>query len=137
MRIDAYTHFFPAKYFDNLVASKVPDIGKRVREVPAIHDLDIRRKVIDSFPDYRQIICVALPPIGTYTPPERAEATGITRNATGESTDETSPDLSGDWLVFERAAHRSAPSRHRNPHPTKSSVVSRQSSVDGEDDHNA
>ena len=27
MRIDAYTHFFPAKYFDNLLASKVPDIA--------------------------------------------------------------------------------------------------------------
>ena len=50
MRIDAYTHFFPAKYFENLLASKVPDIGKRVREVPAIHDLDVRRKVIDLFP---------------------------------------------------------------------------------------
>ena len=41
MRIDAYTHFFPAKYFQTLIDSKVPDIGKRVREVPAIHDLDI------------------------------------------------------------------------------------------------
>ena len=73
MRIDAYTHFFPAKYFQRLTDSKVPDIGKRVREVPAIHDLDIRRKVIGSFPDYRQIICVALPPIGTYTPSDKAE----------------------------------------------------------------
>ena len=63
MRIDAYTHFFPAKYFQALLDSKVPDIGKRVREVPAIHELDVRRKVVDSFPDYRQIICVALPPI--------------------------------------------------------------------------
>ena len=79
MRIDAYTHFFPAKYFENLLASKVPDIGKRVREVPAIHDLDVRRKVIDSFPDYRQIICVALPPIGTWTSPDKAE--GIARLA--------------------------------------------------------
>ena len=50
MRIDAYTHFFPAKYFDNLLASKVPDIGKRVREVPAIHDLEVRRKVIELVP---------------------------------------------------------------------------------------
>src|SRR6187551_1048183 len=79
MRIDAYTHFFPAKYFQALVDSKVPDIGKRVREVPAIHDLDVRRKVVDSFPDYRQIICVALPPIGTWTSPDKAE--GIARIA--------------------------------------------------------
>src|SRR5436190_1969740 len=73
MRIDAYTHFFPQKYFQKLTDSKVPDIGKRVREVPAIHDVDVRRKVIDSFPDYKQIICVALPPIGTWTPADKAE----------------------------------------------------------------
>ena len=79
MRIDAYTHFFPAKYFQALVDSKVPDIGKRVREVPAIHDLEVRRKVVSSFPDYKQIICVALPPIGTWTSPDKAE--GIARLA--------------------------------------------------------
>ena len=73
MRIDAYTHFFPPKYFEQLVASKVPDIGKRVREVPAIHDLEVRRKVVSSFPDYKQIISVALPPIGTWTPADKAE----------------------------------------------------------------
>ena len=73
MRIDAYTHFFPQKYFQRLTDGKVPDIGKRVREVPAIHDVDVRRKVVSSFPDYRQIICVALPPIGTWTPAEHAE----------------------------------------------------------------
>src|SRR5437868_12846668 len=73
MRIDAYTHFFPQKYFQRLTESKVPDIGKRVREVPAIHDVEVGRKVIDSFPDYKQIIGVALPPIGTWTPPGQAE----------------------------------------------------------------
>ena len=36
MRIDAYTHFFPQRYFQRLTDSKVPDIGKRVRGVPAI-----------------------------------------------------------------------------------------------------
>src|ERR1043165_4172244 len=73
MRIDAYTHFFPARYFQALTDSKVPDIGKRVREVPAIHALDVRRKVVSSFPDYKQILSVALPPIGTWTAPEKAE----------------------------------------------------------------
>ena len=73
MRIDAYTHFFPQKYFQRLIDSKVPDIGKRVAGVPAIHDVEVRRKVVDSFPDYRQIICVALPPIGTWTPADKAE----------------------------------------------------------------
>ena len=56
MRIDAYTHFIPAKYFKKLLESGLPDIGKRVREVPALHDLDYRRKIVDSFPDYAQIL---------------------------------------------------------------------------------
>src|SRR3954469_25990071 len=73
MRIDAYTHFFPAKYFENLVASKVPDIGKRVREIPSIHDLDVRRKVIDSFPDYAQIISYPQPPFEGMAGPEKAD----------------------------------------------------------------
>ena len=80
MRIDAYTHFFPAKYFQRLMDSKVPDIGKRVSEVPAIHDLDTRRRVIDSFPDYKQIISVALPPIGTWTSADKAEETAQVAN---------------------------------------------------------
>ena len=73
MRIDAYTHFFPKKYFDRLEASNVPDIGKRVREVPAIHDLDLRLKLIDSFQDYRQVISLALPPISAFVKPGEAE----------------------------------------------------------------
>jgi len=80
MRIDAYTHFFPAKYFQRLTDSKVPDIGKRVSEVPAIHDLDTRRRVIDSFPDYKQIISIALPPIGTWTSADKAEETARIAN---------------------------------------------------------
>jgi hypothetical protein len=41
MRIDAYTHFFPKKFFDMLgeVAADYPDMGKRVRSLPALYDL--------------------------------------------------------------------------------------------------
>ena len=42
MRIDAYTHFFPKKFFDRLydVAGQYKDMGKRVRSLPALYDLD-------------------------------------------------------------------------------------------------
>ena len=56
MRIDAYTHFIPEKYFNKIVESGHADIGKRVREIPCIHDLEIRRKIVGSFKDYAQII---------------------------------------------------------------------------------
>ena len=63
MRIDAYTHFIPEKFFNKLVDSGYPDIGKRMREVPCIHDLEIRRQVVDQFDDYAQILSYPMPPL--------------------------------------------------------------------------
>ena len=63
MRIDAYTHFIPKKFFNVLVDSGYPNIGKRMREVPSIHDLDIRKNVVDTFPDYAQILSHGMPPL--------------------------------------------------------------------------
>ena len=68
MRIDAYTHFIPNKFFEKLVASGHGDIGKRVRGVPSIYDLDIRRKIVDKYPDYGQIISYSMPPLEVLTP---------------------------------------------------------------------
>ena len=58
MRIDAYTHFFPKKFFDRMLesAGDYKDMGKRVRAVPALFDLDHRKKIVDMFPDYAQIL---------------------------------------------------------------------------------
>jgi aminocarboxymuconate-semialdehyde decarboxylase len=63
MRVDAYTHFMPSRMFKKLVDSGYPDIGKRMREVPCIHDLDARRKVVDTFDDYAQILSYPMPPL--------------------------------------------------------------------------
>ena len=63
MRIDAYTHFIPETFFAKLVESGYPDIGKRMREIPCIHDLDIRKKVVDQFDDYAQILSYPMPPL--------------------------------------------------------------------------
>jgi uncharacterized protein len=65
MRIDAYTHFIPPKFFERLVASGAGDIGKRMRSIPAIYDLDHRRKMVESFPDYGQILSYPMPPLET------------------------------------------------------------------------
>ena len=68
MRIDAYTHFFPHRFFAKLleVASDYKDMGKRVRLIPVLHDLDQRKKLVDSFPDYAQILSYPQPPIETF-----------------------------------------------------------------------
>src|SRR4026207_1787992 len=68
MRIDAYTHFFPNKFFDKLneVAGDAKDMGKRVRSLPALFDLDFRKKIVDGHKDYQQILSYPQPPIEKF-----------------------------------------------------------------------
>ncbi|MBI3436873.1 MAG: amidohydrolase [Proteobacteria bacterium] len=73
MRLDAYTHFIPKRFFDMIVASGHKDIGKRVREIPSIHDLDVRMRIVDSFPDYAQILSYPMPPLELMAKPQEIE----------------------------------------------------------------
>jgi uncharacterized protein len=65
--VDAFNHFFPTRYFDKMleVAGDHKDIGKRVRGVPCLHDLDVRFGVMDQFRqhDYVQVLSLPSPPI--------------------------------------------------------------------------
>src|SRR5665811_1373036 len=49
--IDAFNHFFPKRFFDGLVETPAAqkDMGKRVRGIPALYDIDERLRVVDSF----------------------------------------------------------------------------------------
>src|SRR5262249_39333990 len=42
------------------------DMGKRVQLIPVLHDLGQRKKLVDSFPDYQQILSYPQPPIETF-----------------------------------------------------------------------
>ena len=68
MRIDAYTHFFPKTFFDKMieVAGEYKDMGKRVRAIPALYDIDVRKKIVDGHKDYAQILAYPQPPIETF-----------------------------------------------------------------------
>ncbi len=48
------------------------DLGKRMQGIPALHDIDERLAVVDSFPDYTQIICLGMPSIDRLTGPQQA-----------------------------------------------------------------
>ena len=63
-KIDIYNHIFPKSYFDKMmeVAGNHKDLGKRVRNVPMLVDLDERFRVMDLFEDYAQILSVPAPP---------------------------------------------------------------------------
>jgi uncharacterized protein len=68
MRIDAYTHFIPKRFYDKLtdVAGDYKDIGKRVRSVPAVYDLDRRKRIVDGHKDYAQILSYSQPTVETF-----------------------------------------------------------------------
>jgi uncharacterized protein len=66
--IDTFNHFFPPRFFDKMLAApdSVSDIGKRIRGIAHIHDLDLRLKQVDSFPDYSQILSLGLPAFDVF-----------------------------------------------------------------------
>ena len=68
MRIDAYTHFFPKRFFDKMleVAGDYKDMGKRVRAIPALYDVEVRKKIVDGHKDYAQILSYPQPPVETF-----------------------------------------------------------------------
>jgi predicted TIM-barrel fold metal-dependent hydrolase len=64
-KIDIFNHFFPQAYFQKMLelAPMQKDMGKRVRNIPMLHDLDARFRIMDRFGDYQQILSMPSPPV--------------------------------------------------------------------------
>jgi len=64
-KLDVFNHIYPKPYFDLMmrVAPTFKDIGKRMRNIPMLVDLDERFRVMDRFDDYQQILSIATAPI--------------------------------------------------------------------------
>lgn len=71
-KIDIFNHLFPKSFFDKMieVAPNQKDIGKRVRSVPVIVDLEKRFRVMDQFEGYVQVICLPNPPLEVLGSPD-------------------------------------------------------------------
>ena len=67
MKIDIFNHIFPKKFFDRMleIAGDHKDMGKRVRALPALFDLEYRKKIVDQHADYAQILSYPQPPLET------------------------------------------------------------------------
>ena len=65
MIVDIYTHIFPERFFQELErgSPKLGNMGKRLRSVRKLFDLDLRFRDMDEIGDYRQIISLPNPPI--------------------------------------------------------------------------
>jgi predicted TIM-barrel fold metal-dependent hydrolase len=74
--IDAFNHFFPQALWDRMLASEgaARDIGKRMRAIPAIFDLDTRLRVMDQFSahEYSQVISLGMPPLDAMAGPDES-----------------------------------------------------------------
>jgi len=70
-KVDIFTHFFPERYYKRMLelAGAHKDMGKRVRSLPALRDLDLRFRVMDEFEDYQQILSMPMPPIEVLAAP--------------------------------------------------------------------
>jgi aminocarboxymuconate-semialdehyde decarboxylase len=67
-KIDVFNHIFPPGYYDRFmrVAPSFKDIGKRMRGIPMLADLDVRFAVMDRFEDYQQVLSLPTPPIEVF-----------------------------------------------------------------------
>ena len=67
-KIDLFTHIFPPGYYDRFmrVAPAFKDIGKRMRGIPMLADLDVRFRVMDGFDGYQQVLSLPTPPIEVF-----------------------------------------------------------------------
>ena len=72
--IDAFNHFFPQRFFAGVLETPAAqkDMGKRIRGIPALWDLEKRLEIVDSFPDYSQILSLAMPAIDRLWPADKA-----------------------------------------------------------------
>ena len=73
--IDAFNHFFPARLWERMLTLEEAgqNIGKRMRAIPSIYDLDVRFRIMDEFGDYRQILSLGMPPLESLGTPEFVE----------------------------------------------------------------
>ena len=76
--IDAFCHFFPKGLWDKIATLEgaAQGIGKRMAGVPAIYDLDERRRVCDMFRqkhNYTQVLSLGMPPLEAMGNPAMAE----------------------------------------------------------------
>ncbi len=98
VRIDVAAHILPARYFARL--QQIPGfyMSKRVKGIPCLFDLGVRFRIMDGFPEYRQVISLAIPPIDRLGPPDATPALARLANDELAALVEAHPDrFAGAW----------------------------------------
>jgi len=85
VKIDAFCHVLPKRYFERLQgisSQRAANLLKRTAPIRSLWDLDERLRVIEPFEDYAQIISLAAPPLESLGEP--AETADLARLANDE-----------------------------------------------------
>jgi len=84
MKIDVAAHITPPKYLQVLEKKLALEVLKHLPNnfLPGLANLDVRFKIMDRYPDMREILTVANPPVETMLQP--AEAVEISRKVNDE-----------------------------------------------------
>jgi len=82
VKIDIFNHIFPQRFFERYIASGAAgkEIGKRMANARVGFDLDLRFRVLDEFPDVRQVITLGQPPIEALGGPAESPAIACEAN---------------------------------------------------------
>jgi uncharacterized protein len=74
LKIDLFNHFFPKRFWDEFMSfsSGLKDMGKRVRNIQNIYDLESRLRTMDEFGEYTQVLSLGSPPVEGLFNAERA-----------------------------------------------------------------
>jgi uncharacterized protein len=76
VKIDAFAHISPIRYLEQVerllqgpdASPAVREHGPWLREDAVLYDLDARRRALEPFPDYRQVLVLAAPPLDELGP---------------------------------------------------------------------
>lgn len=82
LKVDIYNHFMPEAYLNKMmeIAPHYKNLGKRIRNIRMLTDLDFRFEVMDRFDEYVQVLSVNAPPPEILAGPERSPELAIAAN---------------------------------------------------------
>jgi len=72
MKLDVFPHILPKPYFERMIAVAPPQLhmGKRMRGIPVLVDLELRLRIMDRYEGYAQVLTLASPPIEIIASPD-------------------------------------------------------------------
>ena len=114
--IDAFNHFNPPRYHEALLESPSgkKDIGKRVRGIAALWDLERRLAVVEQFPDYSQVISLGMPMVDRLWGPDQSpEMAKLANDGLAEVVAKNPKHFAGYTAVLPMNAPAAAAKSHR------------------------